>query len=224
MPENGLQQFSLAIIDLDNTLYAADNGVFRRMDERMTSFMADFLSVPEAEANELRVRYWRQYGTTLRGLMLHHDMPPEAFLTYVHDIQAEEILYPSAALDAALSQMRCRKVIHTNGTREHAERITAALGVSHHFSAVYDIRFNNYLPKPCSNTLLKLLKEEKVHPNLALVIDDMEDNLEAAREIGAATCIITPEVTPEGTPNGLIVKAWNYQATSLPQLMRTEAG
>ncbi|MDQ6956001.1 MAG: pyrimidine 5'-nucleotidase, partial [Mariprofundaceae bacterium] len=58
----------LIIVDLDNTLYAADNGVFSRMDKRMTAFICHALNMKHAEANALRVRYWRQYGTTLRGL------------------------------------------------------------------------------------------------------------------------------------------------------------
>jgi len=61
--------FDLAVIDLDNTLYAADSGVFARMDKRMTAFVASELSVDEAEANRLRIKYWQQYGTTLRGMM-----------------------------------------------------------------------------------------------------------------------------------------------------------
>ena len=43
--------FDLAVIDLDNTLYAADNGVFARMDQRMTTFVARELGVDREEAD-----------------------------------------------------------------------------------------------------------------------------------------------------------------------------
>ncbi len=60
---------------------------------------------------------------------LHHGMEPEAFLHDVHNINAHEILKP----DGALARLPGRKVIHTNGIREHAERILITLGIAHHF-------------------------------------------------------------------------------------------
>jgi len=185
--------FDLAVIDLDNTLYAADSGVFSRMDKRMTAFVANELAIDLVEADRLRVKYWQAYGTTLRGMMLHHGMEPEAFLHDVHDINAHEILQPDAGLDAALSRLPGRKVIHTNGIREHAERILEALGIAHHFAAIYDIRFNDYIPKPCTATLARLIAHEGYDARRTLVVDDMADNLRAAKELGCKTVWITPE-------------------------------
>ncbi len=181
----------LAVIDLDNTLYAADNGVFARMDQRMTAFIADVLKISKDEANVLRIKYWRQYGSTLRGLMLHHDVEPESFLHDVHDIQAHELLQKNERLDDVLSQLPMRKVIHTNGIAEHAEAILAALGIRHHFSAIYDIRFHDYLPKPCAETLKMLFEQEGIKANKAWVVDDMEDNLAVAQGLGAKTCWVS---------------------------------
>jgi len=186
--------FDLAVIDLDNTLYAADSGVFARMDKRMTTFVANELDVDHTEADRLRVKYWKEYGTTLRGMMLHHGMEPEAFLHDVHDINAHEILSPDDALDKALARLPGRKVIHTNGIKEHAERILKALGIRHHFETIYDIRFNQYLPKPCSHTLAMLIKKEGTIPGRTLVVDDMADNLQAARELGCKTVWISHEI------------------------------
>ncbi len=188
--------FDLAVIDLDNTLYAADSGVFARMDKRMTTFVANELDVDHEEADRLRVKYWKEYGTTLRGMMLHHGMEAEPFLHDVHDINAHEILEKDAELDAALARLPGRKVIHTNGIKEHAERILAALGIRHHFAAIYDIRFNQYLPKPCQQTLAMLIKQEGFEPERTLVVDDMADNLKVACQLGCKTVWITHE--PDG--------------------------
>jgi len=201
--------FDLAVIDLDNTLYAADSGVFARMDKRMTAFVARELSITPAKASDLRVKYWKQYGATLRGLMLHHGMEPEAFLHEVHDIGVHQMLAPDAGLNRALDCLPGRKVIHTNGIREHAERVLKALGVAHHFSAIYDIRFDNYQPKPSAETLARLIDSEDVAVDRTLVIDDMEDNLAAARSIGAQTALIST------CKSG---KTWDFHATSLPCL------
>ncbi|MDQ6959421.1 MAG: pyrimidine 5'-nucleotidase [Mariprofundaceae bacterium] len=204
--------FDLAVIDLDNTLYAADSGVFARMDKRMTAFVARELNVTPAKASDLRVKYWKQYGTTLRGLMLHHGMEPEAFLHEVHDISVHEMLAPDTELNQALARLPGRKVIHTNGIREHAERVLAALDVAHHFTAIYDIRFNNYQPKPSAITLSALIESEGVAPHRTVIIDDMEDNLAAARSVGAQTALISTRKSGE---------AWDFHAKSLPCLTFT---
>lgn len=204
--------FDLAVIDLDNTLYSANSGVFARMDKRMTAFVANELNVDSKAADKLRVKYWREYGTTLRGMMLHHGMEPEPFLHDVHDINAHEILSEDRELNRALARLPGRKVIHTNGIREHAERILETLGVLHHFERIYDIRFNNYIPKPCKETLAMLIEEEGSTPERTLVVDDMADNLAVASELGCKTVWITHE-TKKGR--------WDYHLPSFHQL--TEA-
>jgi len=186
--------FDLWVVDLDNTLYAADNGVFARMDKRMTAFICRELAMEDDEANALRVRYWRQYGTTLRGLVLHHGIDAEGFLHEVHDVAVHELLLVNVALDTALQAHKARKVIHTNGTREHAERVLQALQIEHHFHTIYDIRFNDYLPKPCATTLQILLDTEGVSAEKTLVIDDMQENLAIAKLLGAKTCWVSPHI------------------------------
>ena len=201
--------FDLAVIDLDNTLYSADSGVFARMDRRMTAFVAKELGVDKKTADELRVKYWKEYGTTLRGMMLHHDMEPEAFLHDVHDINAHEILSEDRELNRALARLPGRKVIHTNGIREHAERILETLGVLHHFERIYDIRFNDYIPKPSKETLAMLIEEEGSTPERTLIVDDMPDNLAVASELGCKTVWITHE-TKKGR--------WDYHLPSFHSL------
>lgn len=189
--------FDLSIIDLDNTLYDAGSGVFQRMDRKMTGYIKDKLSISVAEADELRRKYWKQYGTTLRGLMLHHAVDAEDFLHHVHDVNAHELLQHDSLLNASLQQLPGRKLIHTNGTKEHAEHVLTSLGVRHHFFAIYDIRFNAYKPKPCSATLTMLLSRESASATRTLVIDDMPDNLQAARSLGLKTCLVHAANSPE---------------------------
>jgi len=205
--------FDLAVIDLDNTLYAAESGVFARMDKRMTAYVANEIGVDSKTADELRVKYWKEYGTTLRGMMLHHGMEPEGFLHDVHNINAHELLERDEALDKALSRLPGRKVIHTNGILEHAERILETLGVLHHFEHIYDIRFNDYTPKPCKETLAMLIEEEGSTPERTIVVDDMADNLAAAAALGCKTVWITHHhepLTNEGR--------WDYHLPSFHSL------
>lgn len=211
--------FDLAVIDLDNTLYAAESGVFARMDKRMAAYVANALNVDSKTADELRLKYWKEYGTTLRGMMLHHGMEPEGFLHDVHNIDAHELLKRDEALDAALARLPGRKVIHTNGIREHAERILEALGVLHHFERIYDIRFNDYMPKPCSETLGMLIEAEGSTPARTIVVDDMADNLAAAAALGCKTVWITHQYDPQ-TDEG----RWDYHLPSFHTLAEAVRG
>jgi len=204
--------FSLAVIDLDNTLYAADNGVFSRMDKKMNAYIQRELQVDKVEADILRVQYWQKYGSTLKGLMVHHGKEAEPFLEEVHDIQAHELLSPQPELHGVLDRLACKKVVHTNGTKEHAQTILSALDIHHHFDGIYDIRFNQYTPKPCQKTLEQLFAMEKVQANQVLVIDDMQDNLAVAKQAGAQTAWVHPQA--EQTAHD-----WDAAATSFVGLL-----
>jgi putative hydrolase of the HAD superfamily len=106
-------------------------------------------------------------------------------------------------------------VIHTNGIAEHAERVLHALGVAHHFDAIYDIRFNDYVPKPCKETLTMLLKRENASPDRSIIVDDMADNLAVAHELGARTAWVSPQKEKA---------AWDYHIASVHELPGCLAG
>ena len=203
---------SLAVIDLDNTLYAADNGVFARMDKKMISYIQRELGLNEADADDLRIKYWKQYGSTLKGLMVHHGHDAEPFLLEAHDVDAHELLQPEPSLQAILQAMPMRKVIHTNGTKEHAETILKALAIRDFFAEIYDVRLNAYTPKPCEDTLKHLFALEGVAAEQVLVIDDMEDNLRVAKQAGAKTAWVSPQALNQ--PHD-----WDMAATSFAGLL-----
>ena len=74
------------IFDLDNTLYPGESNLFAQIDRKMSEFIAGYLGVPLPYARHLQKSYYRQFGTTLAGLMKVHKMEPHGFLEYVHDI------------------------------------------------------------------------------------------------------------------------------------------
>ena len=85
-PTPALSRNRVWIFDLDNTLYPAECNLFAQVDQRMGEFIANHLGVPFEYARHLQKSYYRQFGTTLAGLMRVHKMLPEPFLDYVHDI------------------------------------------------------------------------------------------------------------------------------------------
>src|SRR5260221_5170225 len=82
----GFEATRVWIFDLDNTLYPADCNLFAQVDQKMGEFIARYLGVPFVYARHLQKVYYRQFGTTLCGLMKVHRMDPKPFLDYVHDL------------------------------------------------------------------------------------------------------------------------------------------
>ena len=72
------------IFDLDNTLYSADSGIFQQVHKLMGEFISNNLNMDMPEAKKLQSKYYKQHGTTLRGLMDNHGIDPDHFLDEVH--------------------------------------------------------------------------------------------------------------------------------------------
>lgn len=174
------------VFDLDNTLYHARFNLFDQVEVRIRDFIADFLKIDHVEARHLQKKYWREHGTSLRGLMSLHQCPPQRFIEYVHDIDLSAIP-ASPELDALLAALPGRKVIFTNGSQPHAERVMEKLGVSRHFEGIHDIVAAGYTPKPTASVYEELVKRFGFDPTRAVMLDDMAHNLKPAHDMGMRT-------------------------------------
>jgi putative hydrolase of the HAD superfamily len=174
------------VFDLDNTLYPAECNLFEQVQRRMGEFIATTFALDAAAAAEKRKYFFYTHGTTLRGLMVEHGIDPAAFLSFVHDIDLSGV-DAMPALNTALERLPGRKLIFTNGTVAHAERIMRKLGVDHHFEAVFDIVASDYLPKPDMTPYRAMLARHGVAPAGAVMVEDMARNLKPAAELGMTT-------------------------------------
>lgn len=177
------------VFDLDNTLYPPGCNLFHQVDMRMRAFIAKYFDIDEDAAFKLQKKYFREYGTTLNGLMRNHDMKPDAFLDYVHDIDLT-VIEPNPVMDRALAKLPGRKVVYTNGSLAHAERIMARLGIGHHFDGVFDIVAADFMPKPDIAAYHALLAKHAIDPEGAVMVEDVARNLEPAKQLGMATVLI----------------------------------
>ena len=135
------------IFDLDDTLYPPEKEVLGLINERMTAWVMRQTGMPWPEARALQRRYHDEHGTTLAGLMASHGVEPGPFLDEVHDISLAK-LEPDQELDAALARLPGRRLVFTNGSARHAERVLEALGVASRFEDVFHIEAADYIPKP----------------------------------------------------------------------------
>jgi putative hydrolase of the HAD superfamily len=186
----GFSHIDTWVFDLDNTLYPASCRLFDQMHVRMSDFIVNEFQVSVAEAQRLRGDYFRKYGTTLRGLMLEHDMQPTRFLDYVHEIDYAAVA-ESAALRDALSKLQGRKLIFTNGTVRHAQRVLNKLGCADQFEAIYDIVESDYIPKPDRAPYEKFLALHDVKPETSAFFEDLSHNLIVPRDMGMTTVLIS---------------------------------
>ena len=104
------------VFDLDNTLYPPHIRLFDQIEALMREFMSRELGVDHETADRLRSKYWEQYGTTLAGLMVEHNVDPDQFLYEVHQINFDVLpSYPGLA--KRITALPGRKIIYTNGPR-----------------------------------------------------------------------------------------------------------
>lgn len=174
------------IFDLDNTLYPAHSRLFDQIDRRIGEFVQRLFGIGRDEAKQLQKSYFQRHGTTLRGLMLEHDIAPEGFLEYVHDIDFSS-LEPAERIDRALHRLAGRKIIFTNADVPYAERVMARLGVRHHFEEIYDIAAAGYVPKPFPEAYATLIERYGIVPARSTFFEDIVRNLAPAYELGMTT-------------------------------------
>ena len=128
------QQYTHLLIDLDDTIYNQENGLWTLIGNRINKFLIEVMHFSADQVPELRHRLWKEYGTTLRGLQTEYSVDMDFYLDYVHDIPVETILSTAPKLDELLKLFPQQKVIFTNANAAHAHRVLNILGIQHHFA------------------------------------------------------------------------------------------
>ncbi len=200
------------MFDLDNTLYSHHLNLWQQVDDRIRSYVAEFLKVSKDEAFRVQKDYYKRYGTTMRGLMTEHGLNPDDYLDYVHRIDHSP-LTPNPALGAALEKLPGRKLILTNGTRKHADAVMKKLAVHEHFEDVFDIVAADLEPKPSPKTYERFLSVHDVDASRAAMFEDLVRNLEAPYALGMTTVLVVPDGTRE-----VFRECWELEGRNEPHV------
>jgi putative hydrolase of the HAD superfamily len=179
------------VFDLDNTLYPQQSNLFSQIDVKMTSYVATLLKLPREEARALQKDLYKEYGTTLHGLMKRHAIDPDDFLQKVHDIDYSW-LTPDPALGTAIEALPGRKFIFTNGNRGHAERAARQLGILDHFDDIFDIVAAGLVPKPDASTYDRFVALHEIAGGNAVMFEDLARNLVVPKALGMTTVLVVP--------------------------------
>ena len=185
---SGIETF---VFDLDNTLYPASSDLWPKIDDRITLFMIRLFGLDSLSLRALQKHYYQRYGTTLRGLMTEHGVDAEAYLRYVHDLDRSS-LEPDHTLAAAIAALPGRKLILTNGSREHAVETARALGVDHLFEDIFDIVAADFVAKPDAEVYERFFLKHAIDPRHAALFEDIARNLEIPHRHGVTTVLVAP--------------------------------
>ena len=181
------------LLDLDGCVYGKHNNyplekVFGQVSKRMTKFISERLKINTDEAKKLQTNYFYKYNTSLNGLMIHHDIPPDEFLSYVHSIDLT-FMKADKIMRNELELLDMEKFIFTNGSAAHAENILRHLGIYDLFGRdkIFDIKDADYIPKPEAKTFDLMVKKFGINPKETIYIEDIAKNLSIGYERGCTT-------------------------------------
>jgi putative hydrolase of the HAD superfamily len=188
----GFDHIDTWVFDLDNTLYPASCRLFDQIDRKMTGLVSEILKIAPAEARTVQKGLFHKYGTTLRGLMVEHEVDPTYFLRHAHDIDYAPVPQ-NIPLDEALHALPGRKLIFTNGTVSHAESVLERLGITRHFNDIFDIVHSDYIPKPERGPYEKFIRQTNIKPETSAMFEDIARNLQAPHDMGMTTILVTSD-------------------------------
>ncbi len=179
------------VFDLDNTLYPSDCGLWPQINQRVTLYLAALTGLDGLSARALQRYYYHRHGTTLRGLVDEAAIDPDPFLDFVHDVDRSG-LSRDARLAREIGRLPGRRLIFTNGSRDHALRTVAQLGLDGLFEDAFDIVASGLVPKPSASAYAAFFDRYGVDPAGAAMFEDIAKNLLTPKARGMTTTLVAP--------------------------------
>ncbi len=180
------------LFDLDNTLYPRNCGLFDHIDKLINRYLEEVVKIPAAEVDVTRRTYMEAHGTTLNGLIVHHQVDPYDYLKFVHDVPLADYLILDPKLKTMLCELEEEKYIFSNASNEHCQKVLDFLGLQDCFKGIYDINYFNFRPKPEIEIYRELLETIGARAESGVMIDDMVVNLKPAIDLGMTTILFDP--------------------------------
>jgi putative hydrolase of the HAD superfamily len=177
--------FSTIFIDLDDTLYPADSGVWQAIRERIDLYVAQRFGLSIAEARLRGHDLFQRYGTTMRGLQAEYHVDEDEYLAFVHDVPLANYIQPNPALRDVLDGYEQQKIVFTNADVNHARRVIRVLDLEGCFDGVVDIKRMTPYCKPMAEAFQIALRESgESDPARCVLVDDHLQNVKAALSLG----------------------------------------
>ena len=148
----------------------------------MGDFISKNLNMDMPEAKKLQSKYYKQHGTTLRGLMDNHGIDPDHFLDEVHRLDYS-IVGSNKILNEELHKLQGRKIIYTNANKKHVLDVLDRINLTNFFDEIFDIKMANYIPKPELKPYEQIIDLFNIEPKSSAMFDDIAKNLVPAKKV-----------------------------------------
>jgi len=207
-------RFNTFFFDLDETLYPTSSGLWSAIRERINAYMYERMGFPPEQIEVLREQFFREYGTTLRGLQANYTVDMDEYLAFVHNVPLEAHLHPDPELHGVIEALPARKFIFTNADSLHANRVLNVLGLQGLFDGILDVHTLAPYCKPMPESFeMALQAAGSPDPRTCALLDDQARITRAARRLGMYTILVGKDSTGEDADAALI--KW----TDLPGLL-----
>jgi pyrimidine 5'-nucleotidase len=207
-------RFNTLFFDLDETLYPTSSGLWTAIRERINAYMRGRMGFSPDQIEVLREQYFREYGTTLRGLQANYTVDMEDYLAFVHDIPLKPHLHPDPELRGVIETLPARKYIFTNADSLHANRVLDVLGLQGCFDGILDVHTFAPYCKPMPESFeLALRAAGSPDRRMCALLDDQARITRAARSLGFYTILVGKDSAGEDADAALV--RW----TELPGLL-----
>ncbi len=194
-----LRHIETWLFDLDDTLYPLESGLMDLIRGKIAATIMRITGLDEVTARETQRGWLMEHGAALPGFMAAYKVDPAEVLAEFHDVPIDAI-GPDPALDAALGRLPGRKLIFTNGSAAHADRILERIGIAHHFEAVFHIEAAQLVPKPAPETFDAMIRAHGVDPKRTCFFEDSPLNLRHAADLGMTCVLVGPHALAAEAP------------------------
>ena len=206
--------FTTFFFDLDDTLYPSTTGLWEAIGRRITLYMTERMGFPPEQVVSIRENYFRDYGTTLRGLQANHSVDMDDYLAFVHDVPLDNYIHPDPDVHAAMASIPARKFVFTNADANHARRVLDAVGLQGLFDGIIDVHSMTPFCKPMPEAFELALKTAgNPERQTCVLLDDQMRITRAARSLGMYT-ILVGKATPGDDADAALL-----HLTDLPGLL-----
>ena len=233
-------------LDCDDCLYQNEWRTEARITANMSEYLETHLGIDKEKANSL----YKQYGTTLRGLLqeeLINRDGADAFLVDAHTIDYSDIT-PDPQLASVLSKLALPTWVFTAGTKEHAIRCMDSLQLSGHLAleGIIDVRVCQFESKHSEVAFACALDAARrrwgsmrrthyayssstLRPEECLLCDDSPKNIQRAKALGWRTVLVGKTEKGTGAPRApceaadFVVSSLHELPTILPELFSSES-
>jgi pyrimidine 5'-nucleotidase len=176
--------------------------------------MTERMGFPSEQVASIREKYFREFGTTLRGLQANHAVDMNDYLAFVHDVPLERYLHPDPEVRASIAGIKARKFIFTNADANHARRVLEAVGLQGLFEGIIDVHGMAPFCKPMPEAFELALKAAgNPERTTCILLDDQTRITRAAHNLGLYTILVGKDNPGEDADTALL------QLTELPGLL-----